>query len=77
MLRQLQVSTLYRHWSLDSPLKAILNSLVSLVSLVRLVSLVSLVSLVGNTPKMTPANFLNKSLNRLFIDPGVDRIGPG
>ena len=27
--------------------------------------------IVQNTPKMTPSNFLKKSLNSLFIDPGV------
>ena len=52
-------------WSLNSLFKAILNSLVSLVSLVNLPQIV------GNTPKMTPANFVKKSLNELFIDPGV------
>ena len=69
-------------WSLNSLFKAILNSLFDypfwLFSSQFPPSFLPKhfqchPQIVGNTPKITPANFLKKSLNSLFIDPGVER----
>ena len=71
---------MYTPWSLNSLFKAILHSLFDypfgrfcfeFPSSFLSKHLQSSPQIVRNTPNMPPSNFLKKSLNSLFIDPGV------